>query len=324
MGRAMDGVQKRRKPSAPKPSILTASTASHGDVEELDWTSLSSMSTSTNQIDPFLNARGNSELDQLAAEPMAPWDEFSREPGSESGSLIRDVDDMDFEDIQSTLLEDDPLLDMNFPQFLPSPSPRSPTQQRRQTHPSSDTSPSTSSSSRFPDTAPPPSPIQTWTILLEQLSRAPNPSPIPLDTLLHTTSTLLPRATHALRSLPTDMSCLTPLILIILCLTQAIALFEQCLPAVVRGLAAASGPRDMALRLGAFQVDREVQAALQRHIVGRELARILHVVQRARRVLRNPGLGGAEKRVHGVVVEDLVRRIKVLGGWWRGREALDM
>jgi hypothetical protein len=317
MGRTMDGTHKRRKASAWATSI-----AGHGEIHEFDWTSSRSASTSTNQTDLISVTRGPSELDHLASETPFPLygdsrtlhqhdlDAFdaNQEPDSGSGSIIQDLDDIDFDDIQSTLLEDDALLDMNFPQLLPSPPPQLQIPQQLHNHPTSETSASTTSLSGVPDKAEPaPSLIQTWSSLLEQLSRTSSPSHVPLDTLLHTTSTLLPQATHTLTSLSADQCCLTPLILIILCLSQVVSLFEQC------RVETSGGPSSLSLRLGDFQIDREVQAALQRHVVAKELVRMLHVVQTIRQLLKNPTLAGAEKKAHGVVADDLVRRIRALG-----------
>ncbi|KAF1949856.1 hypothetical protein CC80DRAFT_497199 [Byssothecium circinans] len=316
MGRTMDGVQKRRKSSAPKPPISTTSTASHGDIEEFDWTSTSSASTSTHQTDPFSNAVVNSELERLANGSTELWDgSRSLQHHDLGGSLIRDLDDMDFEDMQPTLLDTDFALNIPFPPLIHSPFTRPSTQQKHQALHSGDTASSTARSSKVPDAQVLTSAtdLHTWTTLLEQLSRPPDPSPMPLDTLLHTTSTLLPRALRTLHALPPEPARLTPLLLILLCLRQAIALFEQCSP---------SGTADLVLRLGAFQVDGEVQEALQKHIVGKELARMLHVTKVARKVLQLPGVGGveAEQTAHGVVVDELLGRVKALGRvvWEKG------
>ena len=326
MGRTLDGVQKRRK-SAPKSSN---STISHGDLEEFDWTLSSSMSISTNQTDPFSNAMANPELDRLTTDSMTLWDESrslqqhdlgsldpSREPpGPGFGSLIGDLGDMDFGDVHSTLLDVESPLNMVFPQLIRSPSPRPSTQQQRQARPPIDTAPSTpiyphSTTSKLPDAMHSVSDVNSWTTLLEKLSPTPYRPPIALDELLHNSSTLLPRVTQALRSLPSDSSCMAPLILILLCLTQTISLFEQCIPSVIHGLAAC-GSRDLSLHLGAFQVDREAQQALQKHIVGKELSRILHVSKLVKQALQQPGLVSVPKRTHSLLIDDLQVRIKSL------------
>lgn len=50
---------------------------------------------------------------------------------------------------------------------------------------------------------------------------------------------------------------MTPLLMILLCLTQTIALFEQCILSVIHSVSAAARPEDIALRLGAYQVNHD-------------------------------------------------------------------
>jgi hypothetical protein len=97
---------------------------------------------------------------------------------------------------------------------------------------------------------------------------------------------------------------MTPLLMILLCVTQTIALFEQCILSVIHG-AASSATKDIALHLGAYKVDREAQQALQRHLVTKELARIHHVAKLAKQVLQQPELTRVSKRIHCLLLDDL-------------------
>lgn len=326
MGRTMDGTQRRRR-SALKSS---GSTTSHGDLDEFDWISSSSTSTNTNLTDQFPNAMLTPDLDRLAANSINVWEEcrslrqqdsdqavHSRESSRPAySSLIADLDDMDFEGIHGPLLDGDSPLDVDFPQLVRSPSSQPPAQHQRRSQASTDTRPSTPSRAdstggkRVDETNSMPD-VNSWTHLLGKLSRSGQSTPVALDELLHHSSALVPRATQALQSIPSDPSCMTSLLMILLCVTQTIALFEQCIPSVIRGLAS-SGSKDISLRLGAYQVDREAQQALQRHIVTKELSRIHHVAKLAKQALQQPGLAGVSKRTHSLLLDDLQARVKSL------------
>lgn len=155
--------------------------------------------------------------------------------------------------------------------------------------------------------------VQHWTTQLEELSRTLQKSPIPLDGMLHHSSQLLPCIREALHSLHSAdaASCATSLILILVCLTQAITLFEQCVPSVLGGRFTA-GSSDLSLRLGAFQVDRKAQQALQMHIVSKELSSILQVANMIKQTLLRQEGRNVCKRTHDLLLEDLQVRTVTL------------
>jgi hypothetical protein len=151
--------------------------------------------------------------------------------------------------------------------------------------------------------------IHSWTHLLGKLSQSGNTSLVALDELLQHSSTLLPRPIRALQSFPCGPSCMTPLLMMLICVTQSIALFEQCIPSVTRGLAS-NRSRDITVRLGAYQVDTQAEQALQKHLVTKELSRIHHKGTLARQLLQQPGLKNVSKRTHFLLLDDLQARAK--------------
>lgn len=152
-----------------------------------------------------------------------------------------------------------------------------------------------------------------WTTQLEELSRTPHESPIPLDLMLHHSSRLLPRVAEALGSHHSAdvSSSATNLILILVCLIQVIALFEQCIPSILEGRYT-TGASHLSLRLGEFQIDREAQQALQMHVVNKELSTILRVSKLIRQTWLRPEWCGVSKSTHGLLLDDLQVRTKTL------------
>lgn len=243
--------------------------------------------------------------------------------------LMPDFEDMDFSDIDHNTLENDGAsLGMTFPQFIGSPSSRTSTaDQQQQKHPHTtrlvDNSPSITASShhssglnRAASTSHPlGNDIKFWTAQLEELSRKSYKCPIPLDEMLHHSSQLLPRVTEALRLLPSAnpaSSSATHLILILICLTHAITLFEQCVPFIICGLAINGSSSSLSLHLGAFQIDRDIQQALQMHVVGKELSTILRLSKLIKQMLLQPDWNDGLKRTHNLLLEDLQVRTKTL------------
>lgn len=242
--------------------------------------------------------------------------------------LIANFDDIDFSDIDDGHFEAIATpLDLTFARLSNSESPQAsiPQHQHQQTQQlldntsSSTSSPSYQDSTRSQSTGTPSSTngdVNFWTTQLEELSQKPHKSPIPLDETLHHSSQLLPRVSEALRALSsTDSvsSTATQLILILVCLTQAISLFEQCIPSIIGGDSGANGSSStLSLHLGAYQVDREVQQALQMHVVGRELSSILQVSKVIKQMLLQSDWSGVSRRTHGLLLEDLQVRTKTL------------
>ncbi|KAI1758257.1 hypothetical protein F4782DRAFT_477156 [Xylaria castorea] len=155
--------------------------------------------------------------------------------------------------------------------------------------------------------------IRYWTTQLEKLSRTLQKPPIPLDGMLHHSSQLLPRIREALQSPYSSdtSSSAARLILILVCLTQIVTLFEQCVPSVLAGRSIA-GSSDLSLRLGEFQVDRKAQQALQMHIVGKELSSMMQLSKMIRQTLLRPGWCNISKRTHDLLLEDLQIRTVTL------------
>lgn len=161
--------------------------------------------------------------------------------------------------------------------------------------------------------------VSFWAAQLEELSRRPQTSPIPLDEMLHHSSQLFPRVAEALQKTPPpadEPPSSTNLILILVCLTQTVDLFERCVPPLLSSAAGAAGtPNDLSLRLGAYQVDRKVQQALQVHVVAGELSKVLGLCGLVRRALSRPGWPAAAAglgRAHSLLLEDLQARTRAL------------
>lgn len=80
---------------------------------------------------------------------------------------------------------------------------------------------------------------------------------------------------------------------------------------MVCGLDAVGGSSNtLFLRLGAYQVDREAQQALQMHVVERELSAILQISMLIKQTLLQPEWDGSSSRTHGLLVEDLQVRTR--------------
>lgn len=167
--------------------------------------------------------------------------------------------------------------------------------------------------------------MRYWTTQLAELSRGQPRSPVPLDVMLQQSSQLLPRVTEALRSIHssaaagdnTSASSASVLILILVCLTQVVALVEQVIPSVLDGHSSCStgdggSTANLSLRLGAFQIDREDQQALQMHLVSKELSSMLQVSNLIRQTLLQPEWRCVSKRTHNLLLEDLQARTKTL------------
>ncbi|KAI0428164.1 hypothetical protein F5Y09DRAFT_332755 [Xylaria sp. FL1042] len=150
--------------------------------------------------------------------------------------------------------------------------------------------------------------IRYWSTQLEALSHAVQRSPIPLDETLHQSSQLLPRIRETLQSLQSANALTFPviLVLILICLTQMIALYEQCVPSVLAGCpSAGSGLGDLSLLPGDFQVDRKAQQALHMHIVNKELLEILQVLKIIRQTLLRPEWHSTSKHTHDLLLDDV-------------------
>ncbi|KAI1660479.1 hypothetical protein F4813DRAFT_350074 [Daldinia decipiens] len=247
--------------------------------------------------------------------------------------LISNFEDIDFSDIDDNYFEViGTRLELTFPRLITShQSPRASPSRQQQPQPQQQqlhttqlfgTSSSTTTTSSYQGHGSEQTPgtphssggdVNYWTTQLEELSRRPHKSPMPLDEVLHQSSQLLPRVTEVLRALSlADPLSSTHMILILVCLTQVITFFEQCMPSVICGLENTGSSGDLSLHLGAYQVDREVQQALQMHIVGKELSTVLQVSKLIKQTLLQPDWNSVSKRTHDLLLEDLQVRTKTL------------
>ncbi|KAI0817159.1 hypothetical protein GGR55DRAFT_619256 [Xylaria sp. FL0064] len=267
------------------------------------------------QVKSVIDTTG-SELDSLCFDPFVPtFDEID----------FSDIDDGHFELIESSL-------DLAFPQLnVAQSSGTSPTtsqkdvevqpqRQLQKTQLSSVSTSSTPQNSQHSCSEPRQASamadssvdcgVQFWTAQFETLSQTLQTPPILLDRMLHHSSQLLPRVREALPSLHSAKasSFTTTLILILVCLAQSITLFEQCVPSMLAECSMTNGSNSLSLRLGAFQVDRRAQQALQMHIVSQELSSMLQVLKIIRQMLVRSEWNSTSKRTHSLLLEDMRAR----------------
>ncbi|KAI1468201.1 uncharacterized protein F4812DRAFT_358266 [Daldinia caldariorum] len=305
-----------------EPQFTTSSVEGNYSVHHQNRSASDSMSISHGPTSQRKHSTTSMLLDNISDDLQSPGFD----------PLISNFEDIDFSDIDDNHFEViGTSLDLTFPRFVTPPSPRvSPTQQQQQQQQqqlhatqlfgTSSSTTTSASSYQGPGSGQTPSTpyssggdVNYWTAQLDELSRRPHKSPMPLDEVLHQSSQFLPRVTEALRTLPSaDPLPSTHMILILVCLTQVITFFEQCMPSVICGLATGGSSGDLSLHLGAYQVDREVQQALQMHIVGRELSSVLQVSKLIKQTLLQPDWNNIPKRTHDLLLEDLQVRTKTL------------
>lgn len=326
MGRSLDGVQKRPQSTS---SRFSSFNTSQGEIEDLDWTSPSSRSQSTDHGASLPDPRMLADFNKLPTDANMPWDEpgilrqhhfdFMNDNGGtedpDFGSLVMDLDEIEFGSTHDASLETGSSLENRAPHSTRSSSQRLSRQPNQR--PTSRMDIYSSSSGRSSHVTRSVFPvghsvldIVSWATMLEELSLSRKTS-VALDDLLSKCSTLLPQVSHALRSLPPDPSCMTPVVLILLCLTQAVALFEDCIPSVIRGISV-DGSDAIAVHIGGYEVDRDAQQVLQRHIINKEVCKILHASKLVKQALHQPWLASVSQRAHGLLVEDLQVRVRNL------------
>lgn len=154
--------------------------------------------------------------------------------------------------------------------------------------------------------------MASWVKHISDLNEKLSQSPLPLDEVLSANAHLLQSIPSALQWLPSDGSHLSTVLIILICLTQILTLFEQC----IHSSSAKAPSQDKAgltLQLGAFKVDMESQHGLQMHIVCKELMRVLEVGKSVRAALQRPQGGlGSQSRTYVALIEDVQRRVRVL------------
>ncbi|CAI6288261.1 unnamed protein product [Periconia digitata] len=150
------------------------------------------------------------------------------------------------------------------------------------------------------------------TLRINELSQKLLQSPLALDEVLSTNTFYLQIIESSLMDLSTDPSRMSTILMMIICLTQVLALFEEC---VGRGTETAlfdmtNGP---ILLLGSFQVDVESQRQIRIKIVLKELTRILAVAGGLGRALQQqPVAVGSQNQTYRTLLTDVRKRVQFL------------
>ena len=147
---------------------------------------------------------------------------------------------------------------------------------------------------------------------IHDLSQKLSQSPLALDEVLSISTSYLQSIDSDIATLPADPSRMATVLMIIICLTQVLALFEECIsPSTAKTLFdITSGP---ALLLGSFQVDLESQRQIRIHIVREALMRVFNVARDLLRALQQrPAAAGPQNQTYLTLVADVQRRVRFL------------
>jgi hypothetical protein len=147
---------------------------------------------------------------------------------------------------------------------------------------------------------------------IHELSQKLSRSPLALDEVLNVNASYLQSIHSDVSKLPTDPSRMSTILMIIICLTQVLALFEACIsPSTVKALFdIANGPT---LLLGSFQVDLESQRQMRIQIVQKELMKVFDVARGLMRALQqHPIAVGPQNQTYFTLMVDVQKRVRLL------------
>jgi hypothetical protein len=150
------------------------------------------------------------------------------------------------------------------------------------------------------------------TIYIHDLSQKLSESPLALDEVLGASTFYLQSIDATISKLPDDPSRMSILLMIIICLTQILALFEECICPSTTTLQfdATTGPT---LRLGNYQVDPDSQRRFRVHIVREHLVRLFNVAKNVLCALQQQSaVAGSQTQTYLTLVAGLQGRIKLL------------
>ncbi|KAF2787814.1 hypothetical protein K505DRAFT_342619 [Melanomma pulvis-pyrius CBS 109.77] len=182
-------------------------------------------------------------------------------------------------------------------------------------------SPSSASSSASPMSAESPPIISSTvgsrsttdlTAHIHELSQKLSQSPLALDEVLVLNASYLQGIDSDIGKLPTDPSRMSTILMIIICLTQVLGLFEDFIsPSTGKTLFdITNGPT---LLLGSFQVDLESQCQIRIQIVLKEPMRVFDVARGLMRTLQqSPIAVGSQNQTYLTLVADIQNRVRSL------------
>lgn len=147
---------------------------------------------------------------------------------------------------------------------------------------------------------------------IHELSKKLCQSPLVLDEVLSVNAFYLQSIDSDIAKLPIDPSRISTILMIIICLTQVLALFEECIsPSNAKTLFdMTNGP---VLLLGNFQLDLESQRQMRIQIVQKELTRVFEAAGALTRVLQQrPIAAGSQNQTYLTLLVDIRKRVKFL------------
>lgn len=167
--------------------------------------------------------------------------------------------------------------------------------------------------------------VSSWIKRIENLSNQYISHGPPLDELLRLSQALLPGVQYALDYQKPFADTSSTLLLVSVCLSQLLVLFERSALAPSNDLQSNSSP-GVLLHLGGFQVDTEAQRVLQAHVVSKQMANILAVTASVTEIMANEGSGSplGPKTTLELLVEDVKGRAgKLMSRLREGNESDD-
>ncbi|PVI00655.1 hypothetical protein DM02DRAFT_671864 [Periconia macrospinosa] len=150
------------------------------------------------------------------------------------------------------------------------------------------------------------------TTRIHELSQKLSQSPLALDEILSANAFYLQIIESNIINIPTDPSRMSIILMMIICLTQVLTLFEECIkPGAEKTIFdMENGP---ILLLGSFQVDLESQRQIRIKIVQKELKRIFSVAGGLTRVLQqHPIAVGLQDHTYRTLLADIQKRVQFL------------
>ncbi|KAF2756232.1 hypothetical protein EJ05DRAFT_540002 [Pseudovirgaria hyperparasitica] len=155
--------------------------------------------------------------------------------------------------------------------------------------------------------------VGSWIQRVESLSNKSTTKGPPLDELLRLSQALLPSMSNVLKCHNVFSNPISTLLLVIVCLSQTLTLFERSSHASEQDTQTKERP-SVLLHLGGFQVDSEAQKMLQTHVMNKELSKMMEIVGEVNKVVRDLGLAEDEalSNTHELLLDDIRVRIETL------------
>lgn len=137
-------------------------------------------------------------------------------------------------------------------------------------------------------------------------------SPLALDRVLSVSSPHLDSINFIIRGLPSGLSHTSTVLMAIICLTQILGLFEDCLDPSQRKtfFGVTSGPK---LLFGSFQVDLESHREMLKQILRKELIKMFDVSKSIIQILQQTPMSAvSQNQTYLTLMADFQRRVQFL------------